>query len=67
MGCIAGLMQSDGNIGQVGLETNLACCNLNDSKLYSDLRYPNCFLYTSINNQIKENVTLGQNSPNPYI
>ena len=67
VGCTAGLLQSDGNIGQVGLVTNLACCNLNDNKLYSDVRYPNCFLYTSINNQITENVTLGQNSPNPYI
>jgi hypothetical protein len=65
VGCIAGLMESHGGIGLVGLRTVLACCDLNNSNLYHDKNYSSCFISTKVSIIENSDFFLEQNYPNP--
>ena len=66
IGCTAGLLESHGGIGIVGLRTVLACCEINDYSLYHNENYPGCYISTPVNNDIFLDFFLEQNYPNPF-
>ena len=66
VGCTAGLLESHGGIGLVGLRTVLACCEINDNSLYHNENYSGCYISTSVDNYKNSDFFLEQNYPNPF-
>lgn len=66
VGCSAGLLESHGGFGLVGLRTVLACCEINNYSLYHNPSYSSCYIFTSVNISKNLDFLLGQNYPNPF-